>query len=81
MPRPRPVETLADRISHVLKFTGGTMPVAMLVADEDEKRAALLALKGRKHNALIEVLTEAEADARHRAKGWKGPPQPVKRSE
>lgn len=46
---------LEARLLRVLRATGGTMPITMVVGSQKEKRAFLAALRGRKRAKLVDV--------------------------
>lgn len=54
-------ELWLDRILYDCRMSGGTMPIRVVVRDEAEKAQVRRLLKGRRHSAMIELLTAAEA--------------------
>lgn len=48
-------ETLAERITFLLKHSGGTMPIRMGVDTPEEAAQAKALLKGRRGGSLIQV--------------------------
>ena len=71
MPRARNLAplTLEQRLAADLAMTGGQMPLAVIVADDEERFAALRWLHGRKGGQLLTVLTQAESEARRKETG------------
>lgn len=69
--RPAAMPTLETRLIEDLRMTGGTMPLAVIVADEVERTAARQILAGRKHARLLTIVTAAE-NAAERAAWAKG---------
>lgn len=65
MPRarqPAPL-TLERRLLDDLAMTGGRMPIAVIVADEAERREARRILAGKRGARLLEIVTAAEDEA------------------
>jgi hypothetical protein len=55
--------TLEERLAADLAMTGGTMPLGVVVADEDERTRAVKWLEGRRHAKLLSIVTQAEHEA------------------
>jgi hypothetical protein len=60
-------ETLEQRLAFDLKLTGGSMPLVVVVADEEEAQRARTWLHGRRGARLLTIETRAENDAKHEA--------------
>ncbi len=56
--------SLEERLAYKLSMTGGKMTVPIIVADEEQRALALRFLAGKRRGHLIDVITQAEADAR-----------------
>jgi hypothetical protein len=65
MARSRPAAplTLETRLREDLAMTGGTMPLAIIVADEAERTQARRIIAGRKGARLLTLVTAAESEA------------------
>lgn len=57
-------DPLLDRILYCCRLSGGTMPIAIIVEDEAERRRGLALLRGRHNNSQISFVTKAESAAR-----------------
>jgi hypothetical protein len=55
---------LEARVISALRHTQGTMPIVIVVADEATRDRALAIRRGRKHAALVDVVTEAQLHER-----------------
>lgn len=62
------VETLEERLAADLAMSGGTMPVEVLVADEVERDRAARYLRGRRHAALLTLITKQDHEERRVAR-------------
>ena len=65
---PIAADTLEARLKYALRLSGGTMPQAIIVKDEAEKREALAFLKGKPGAEVLEIKTQAENEPRHRGR-------------
>lgn len=56
--------TLEQRLLEDLRMCGGTMPLAIIVADEAGREAAKRFLAGKKGARMLTIVTAAESEAR-----------------
>ena len=56
-------DPLWERVEYDCRMSNGTMPIVMVVRDEDERRRAVALLCGNRRGKLITVRTRAEVDA------------------